>query len=243
MKKLRVPTVVREDVHGVITCPADMAEFLTRVGGYNPNDEPMYRMNWAENIYDTQGGIWQEWAQGTPINERGGTEMDDEGHITPCTTKPLRIVTELREVLRYPNMVGWILERWEPANYFGTRLQWEGGKVPFTQIPFLGPYPEDGRYVLVAGPSLELPSTLELNGAIEETEFKKDEHRGACGRLVRERVNEAEWQYEQNSIKFRQHVEEVIKDQLSPWKRASLAAGRWRNEMAARAGVREHAGN
>lgn len=232
--KLRTPRVLRDEVRGVLRPPREIQEFMLRVGGYTPFGEAMYRMEWAENIYQLEGGIWTEWDDDVPVSERGGLYS---------TATPKSVTVDLREVLRYPGMVGWIIERWESVDYFGGKQSWEAAKVPGTDIPFLGPLNEHGRYVLVSGPSVEMPTTLDIKGAIEQVEWNKDQHHGSVERATQEALNDATYRYEEEGRKLRERAEATFRDAMSPWHSTGLAAGRWRNEMAKRAGITEHAGN
>lgn len=227
--KLKKPRVLRDDIRGVIRAPKEISDFLLRVGGYTPLGEAMYRLQWAENVYEVQGGRWDEWPANLPVNER-------------ChPNKPIRTVVGLQEVVKYVGMVGWILERWKPTPC--TAFQWLQPTVPGTQLPMLGPYPENGIYEHAAGPSVTMPTTEELKAAIEETEWNMDQHDGNVERAVRERVNRAVEAYEEEGRKLRERTEQMVRDVLSPWRSTSLQAGRWRNEAALKAGITEHAGN
>lgn len=227
--KLKKPRVLRDDLRGVLRAPKEIQEFLLRAAGYTPHKEAMYRLVWAENVYEVQGGRWDEWAENLSVNER----------CYPNT--PIRTVVGLQEVVKYVGMVGWILERWKPTPC--SEYQWLAAKVPETHIPMLGPYPENGIYEHAAGPTVTMPTTEELKAAIEETEWNFAQHDGNVERAVRERVARAVEAYKEEGRQLRERTEQMVRDVLSPWRSTSLQAGRWRNEMALRAGITEHAGN
>lgn len=236
---------VRDDNHGPIQPPQSHIDFILRVGGKNPYGEPLYRLVWAENRYRPEGGIWHDWDENLTVQERGGLITDEQGRFRPSDKKPLRIVAEIRKVHKYMGahgpLKGWIIERWQPAFMYGARDSWP--KHPVTGQPILGPWPEFGDYEKVTDPAVHLPALSTIKNAIEKCEFNREYHKQSVEAAVREAVNEAEFRYEE---KMRKEMEEAIaffRDQLSPWNHISLSAGRWREELARRAGVREHAGN
>lgn len=64
------------------------------------------------------------------------------------------------------NLEGWILEKWRPASTFGSPEEWE--RYQFAGIAALGPYPYQGDYEMMAGPTPHLPSEVQLEEAVRE---------------------------------------------------------------------------
>jgi hypothetical protein len=86
--------------------------------GENPYGEAMFRVIWSDSRTDLIGGKWPDG------------------------------VCEYREARRYPNIHGWVLEKWQtPEEYAGTREQYEASqKDPDSGLFTCGPYPQRGEY-------------------------------------------------------------------------------------------------
>jgi hypothetical protein len=236
--------LVRTDIQGEPRAPKSYEEFLRRVGGKNPYGELQYRLVYTDTRFQSQAGMWKDWDPTLSIQERGGMIQNDHGYMIASAATPDRVLLEVRDVLKYPHMPErWILERWCPAHYYGSKASWESLVVPETTLPLMGPFPEFGDYEMVAGPAEELPSHTYLKQAIEACEELREEHRGTVEQVIAERVSDAEYAYEQQSRAEMEENVAFFRDQLSPWGSSSLAAGRWRQDLANRAGVKEHAGN
>lgn len=239
--------IVREDVQGEPIAPKAYEEFLLRVGGKNPFGEPNYRLVHTASRRQLQGGAWKEWDEALSLQERGGMVVDPaSGLVVPSTCKPNKIVKEMRWVLKYVSgFEGWLLERWMPASHYGARDVWNHLHLPEDEdILLLGPYPSEGDYECCSEIVPELPAFEKLHEAIKFQAFCQ-EHllHGDVRQRVIDRVTRAAEEYEQNMEKQAAETEYLVKEFLSPWTSTSLGAGRWRQEMADRAGVREHAGN
>lgn len=234
----------RDDIQGEPMAPKAYVEFLLRVGGKTPLGEPMYRLVHTSTRFARQAGHWKEWAPELSIAERGGMVANDHGYMVASDKQPDRVVTEIREVLLYPHMKDrWVLERWMPAHMYGSREAWERVTLKGTELPILGPYPENGDYQFTAGPAEELPSFEYIQQAISECENLREQHRGTVEEEVLQRVADAEHEAELAAVTFQREVAEAVRDQLQPWTQTTAEAGRWRQSLAERAGVREHAGN
>lgn len=234
---------MRNDLQGEIRAPYSVQDYLTRRGGKNPFGEPMYRLVWAPTRVVKQGGRWHDWDSTIPVNERGGVSYHFESDLViPFQHKPFRIIEEVRETRKYA-FDGWVLERWVPSIMY-PRYEYEK-KIPNTNISFLGPYPENGDYEMCAGGpgQTEIPELSRLDDAIAATEQAKNRHRSSVEQETLQRLNAAQHDYEVQMQKEEVAIREKLRKDRAILFGTSLAAGRVRNELARRAGIREHVGN
>lgn len=257
----------RDDFRGAsLDIPRDLQDACLRFGGKNPYDEPFYRLVIAESRVMKVGGNFVDWDENIPVEEREGilrmsvdcapepmyakvgkrrrrvgTRTSKEVML-PSEAKPLRTVMEIREVQKYPNHTGIILERWFPPSCFGTRTEWESHTTP-NGLPLLGPYPETGSYELVSDASNVMPSISKLRDVISFWE-RNHQNRGETPEARRrKRINDAERKVEQREAKLRQEIVEKLSEGKGILLGTSLAAGRMRQELARKAGLKGHFGN
>ena len=271
---------MRDDIHGVERAPKAYADFLIRVGGRNPFDEPNYRLIWAANRYETIGGEWTDWPEGASVAERGGMVADEYGNVSQSDVKPLRVVTELRKTQKYPicdcqkkvqygycpvcdGIWGWLLEKWYPAHFFGSRDAWYGmgmdnpngeewvveanqALAAFYRdkgIPKLGPYPEQGDYEKVSMSMRQLPPFDSLLSVIQRINRNIVGKSGTPQQRIAKKVYESDMRIEADKEKKKELMKLKIRDRMSAYRGSSLESGRLREELAKRAGLREHCGN
>lgn len=250
--------ISRDDIRGEPRAPQILQDYLGRVGGQNIYGENNFRLVHTSNRYTINGGAFKIWAKGLTVQERGGMVTTESGLLLPSSSKPIRVERGMKPILKYAfdGVHGWLVERWMPASYYGSPENWNRqylkdkdseGRLTreYPDILLLGPYPVHGGFENVSTePAGEIPSMAKLQETVQFQNFVREEILSMeVGELTRQRVNEAEYQYEQERIKYANDVEDMVHDILSPWTSTSLAAGRWRSQMAERAGVREHAGN
>jgi len=235
---------MRDDVRRDGIAPRYIRDLLLRVGGKNPYGEPMYRVVLAESCTSTVGGLWHDWEDNLSLAERGGMVSTDEG-MAPSAHRPQRVVAEMRKVPRYPDMSGWILQRWYPVHMYGVSQQWwEGQRVPGSNVPLLGPYPERGVYEKVSGAGLHQPPALSrLEEAIHKIESGLENQKGTLATRILERTNQLLESAEKIRLQQKQVMKERIREHNFPHRGSSLAAGRLRSRLAERAGLRSHVGN
>ena len=140
----------RPDVLPWARAPKGITDLLTKIGGRNPFREPTFRLSIAEGVLKQAGAEWFKWRDGIPARMMGTMLVDIEGNkVRPPAEVPLSVDAEVRWVRKYPPLKGWILEEWQPAHLLGTREEWEERKVPnHPEIASLGPYPNEGMYML-----------------------------------------------------------------------------------------------
>lgn len=227
--------------------PRETERFLKRYGGITPYDKPKWRLIVSEERLVKEAGVWKDWAEGLTTKEKGGLNFSAASG-TPGVAyqryqnKPIRVVTEVRETQKYPHVSGWILENWFPPTAYGSREEWHSYKADDGVTPMLGPYPECGDYEMQYGPWEKLPGTDLLQGLISQYSSTIANRKGTPWARAVEYLQRAEYAKEKEEKRFREEAAAEFSDVLSPMKSSSLAASRWRNDLARKAGIREHIG-
>jgi hypothetical protein len=172
---------------------------------------------------------------------RENTNIVNEFLNSRMDAAPVRVEFGVSEVPLYP-YEGWVIEKWKPAHTFGAPNEWEAYR--FGGECAIGPYPHHGDYELVAGPTPYMPTAKELEDAVrqqlKETEAKPFNPAQRVFRMVERQ--------EQMREKRQKNRKGLILDYLqdspaSLYKTVSLGAGRVREQMAKRAGLKGHYGN
>jgi hypothetical protein len=211
-------TQERNDILPEGRAPRVVRKFLRQVGGLNPYGEDNYRLVLAQCVMILRGGEWWDWPEDTDIEDQGGITFSEE------------------------------------------KVWWESHRVKGApELMILGPFPERGDYEQTAqwgvagndGLTIktavlqEIPSMERLEEAIASREYQKN-NEVLCGtedwRRVT-RLNELRAQQEEETRKRVERKRAYIKDKMSPYWASSLEAGRLREELAKRAGMRSHVGN
>jgi hypothetical protein len=249
--------IFRNDVRPDGRAPEFIREAILRIGGITPYMEPMYRLIVAESRFLKCDGTWTDWPDYVPVPERGGLiqekAKDQDGTDILVTRQndqiALRTVREIREFHYYGNpekdekaKKGWVLERWLPAHCFGSREQWNRTLRMPDDEPMM-PYPQFGDYEFIDGPCNELPGIEVLRSQIAFTERNLEKRGGNPETRMRERVNAAEREHEKARNKYVEDAYLYLRDKTKPIWGSSLAAGRLREELARKAGLRIHVGN
>src|SRR6202041_3822116 len=108
--------------------PAAIAARITRAGGTNCYGEPNFRVVWGGSRLAWIGGRW--------------TDRDAHGNAT-------REAIEMRRLPKYLPIDRWPIERWMPAESYGSPEQWFAQTTEIEdgiRIAALGPYPSRGDY-------------------------------------------------------------------------------------------------
>jgi hypothetical protein len=109
--------------------PADVALELALAGGRNFFGEPNYRAVWGWSRLDWIGGKWED--------------------REPANGALVREVVELRREPKYLPHDRWHIERWMPAESYGSPAEWHAQTLEIANgrnIAALGPYPSRGDY-------------------------------------------------------------------------------------------------
>ncbi len=110
--------------------PAYVARALRLAGGINRFGRPNFRAVWGWNRLCWIGGKWED--------------RDATGQL-------LKEAVELRLEPKYWPAERWHIERWCPAEMYGSPAQWYAQTLEVENgrsIPALGPYPQRGEYEL-----------------------------------------------------------------------------------------------
>jgi hypothetical protein len=232
-----------------------MRETLKRRGGVNAMGFPVYRMVWSENVMEQVGGLWHEWDADLTIEDRGGIEAGADGRPTLSHHRPDRVVAELRTVPTYSHLeiAGWVVERWYPPAFFGSPQEWashvvltldgDGQPTVPSNIPRLGAYPSQGRYLMIVGPLPKEPTINYVEDYIAWWEQRRASFPADAEQYVREQVELATKRDEENSDRAIRENHDRLMASVSPLTSTSLEAGRWRSAMFERAGHTAHIGN
>jgi hypothetical protein len=166
MKTKRFTKPPRADCPPHGQAPRSIQNWLLRVGGCNPYREPNYRLVLAQYVLQWSGGEWNDFADDATLAERGGLDFENVGLevetpdgkvkrgsklvlLGEHSRKLLRTVIEERQEPRYPNLQGWLLQRWYPGSHpaYGDRETWEKTTLKGRpDIHCLGPFPVYGEY-------------------------------------------------------------------------------------------------
>jgi len=108
--------------------PASIQTRVRQAGGTNRYGEPNFRVVWGGSRLAWIGGRW--------------TDRDANGN-------QVRETVELRRVPKYLPEDRWHIERWMPAESYGSPEQWVAQTTEIedgVRIAALGPYPSRGDY-------------------------------------------------------------------------------------------------
>lgn len=256
----------RSDVFAEGVAPDEVRECLVEAGGLNPYGEPIYRLTIAEQTRFLQGGEWSEWPDGISLQDRGGIHVDEGGVVRQEPPgKPLRVVTEMRWIVRYPVLEGWILQEWFPSHHYGAPEDWYKYTVHgHPELCRLGPYPEQGDYELALpfgwgqakdehvkqiDPRFQgrpgLPTLHALRMAIAYGEHCRN-YWSLLKPEARIRMRENQ-ELEHQALRERWEHDrriDLIRDAMSPLLSTSLEAGRWREQLVRDGQIKTgHVGN
>lgn len=155
--------------------------------------------------------------------------------------QPLRVDRGMVEVEVYP-YEGWIVEKWKPAHTFGSRSEWESYR--FDGQPAAGPYPSEGDYELIAGPTPHVPTSQQLEDAVKQHFRDMDDKPASAAQRVMRMVERREQEQKRRTKERKSQMQAFLKDSpASLYKTVSLGAGRVRSEMAEKLGLKGHYGN
>lgn len=189
-------------------------------------------------------------------------EMDVPARVSLKSNQPLRVVEEMRWIKIYPHDKGWMLQAWYPASFYSPS-HYEVTVTGRPDLPLLGTFPSKGQYERQFGYILKglryetfpsMPGESWMERAIQHHESRigkinpnldeDDPARNLRMVLTLEEMKEARMVYEKSQ---QEELESKIKDKIGPIFGSSLAAGRYREELAnqarAKGVVIGHCGN
>lgn len=140
--------------------PRWLIDELREYGGTNPHGDAIWRMVLAENCRIHCFGWLNHMPEGLKIHEL-------PENAKPTDVEPTRIEDGDFWLPRYPNVKGWILQRWYPPSAWGTREQWEGERARDGKRRLLAAYPQRGDYMMMpCGPWRSIAEAGDLKEAI-----------------------------------------------------------------------------
>lgn len=235
--------------------PPVISETLIRRSGKTPSGHPIYRLVRSESIFERVGGYWNDWDENLNIQDRGGIETSEEGKPTKSHHLLDRAVAEIRTVPTYSHLEhqGWILERWFPAAYFGSPDTWfshvvmlpdeKGALTRPSMLPRWPDYPQDGKYLMIAGTFGAIPALGFLEDFISFREGKMASFPQDIEKHMKMREQECLERDRKASQKAQAENESRLMASVAPLTSTSLEAGRWRSKLFERAGETSHIGN
>lgn len=249
--------IIRNDLkNSGAVIPAGLLATIKRVGGTNLYDEPMFRLVRAEDRITKASGEWNIWPENASLDERGGLGIEHAQQLLKAgasanqiseyfaerlSTQPIRVVRGMQETPLYA-FSGWILEKWKPAHMFGSPQEWYSFR--FEGEAALGPYPENGEYELVAGPTPYMLTEGQVEDAIRQHFREMDEKPVSAAQRVLVLLNRIEEQQKQLRKKIAAEAKAMESDgPMSLRNRLSLGAGRVIQAEATKAGLKGHFGN
>lgn len=227
--------------------PEKYVKELTRHGGTTPYGDPLFRLILCGQRTIKQAFLWEDWPDDVPYEQRHGIVTNPEtGKPVETQWRPITSRIEMREVVYYhdqdPNE--WVLERWWPP--FESPQAWYAPERCMNgnpDLPKSGPYPTHGAYLFCAGTFPEAPEFGFLADMISMWNQRREAMEQDAEKYAKQQVDAAEWNHAQRREKAVANMEAHVRDLLSPITTMSLGAGRWRQQMAERAGFRSHIGN
>lgn len=120
-----------------LTAPLHLRRAMLARGGVNQYGEPMYRLVRAEARKRLAWGRWHEWPRGLKTRFKN-----------PEINRALRSFIGVKPVPMYPGENGWVLERFSPADSFGSNVQWYSPESMGGTKRWMGP---EVGYILASG--------------------------------------------------------------------------------------------
>lgn len=117
--------------------PRHLTAEIARYGGLNPFGGPIFRVVLAQNVLEQTFGTMRHM----PLIDVDA--VDDVPEIEPEYFSSGEIM-----IPRY-NECGWILERWFPAQAWGSQLEWESETSQDEVTKLKGEFPRHGDYFMV----------------------------------------------------------------------------------------------
>lgn len=195
----------RHDIAGR-SAPVWLRRLLLRRYGRTPFGEPRYRLVWAPSRLETSGGEWNDWDASSSLADRQAGKR-----------APLRRRQELRWVRKYPGEACWLIERWVPAENYGSPEQWyrpltDGGTRLPCGICACGEYPRFGDYEDIGVRMHWYPTERHLTAAVDAVERQREQMSGSVLGRARRRTRAAEREQERRDREFETAACELFED-------------------------------
>lgn len=188
---------------------------------------------------ERSGGTWVEWDAALAACDRGKPGRS-----------PLRRVVAMRWVPKYPGETCWLIERWTPANAYGTPEQWyrpvvDGGTVLPCGIACCGDYPRFGDYEDIGARMHWYPTERHVTAAIDASERVRNALPATAFGRARRRTWNAVRDQEKRDAEFDRLAMDVMDDAMPAFHGAPVVGygGSHRPalvELAEGIGIRQH---
>lgn len=221
------------------SAPAWLQRLLLRRYGRTPFGEPRYRLVWAPSRLEPSGGEWTDWQANTSLADRNTGQQ-----------VPWRRRLELRWVTKYPGETCWLIERWVPAESYGSPALWyrpiaEGGTRLACGICACGDYPHFGDYEDIGARMYWYPSEGQVTTAVDAVERRRERAAGTPLGRARQRTLVAEREQERRDLAFDTAAQELFADAAPAFGGAPMVGygGSARPSLvslAERIGIRQH---
>ena len=209
--------------------PTAVTKAITDHGGRNPYGRPMWRLIRAELHLSKKRGVWHTFPDGTLEQ----VVRDEQGRFLHNPLHALRVEYGVRETPMYP-FKGWILERWLPAETWGSREEWNAD---------WGPYPEAGDYFIMSTALDQMPPTEYLREQISKWERDWETRPRTLEKAYRLFMQEEREQQQKEQEHIEAELAGFYRGEIKPiFNTVSLGAQKVRNEVQASIGRDSHLG-
>jgi hypothetical protein len=174
------------------------------------------------------------------LQKQLGGQLDEFINGRLQAGKPLSVERGMKDIPVY-NFTGFILEKWKPADTFGTPMEWT--RFRFEGQAALGPYPTYGAYELISGPTPYMPTSEQVETAIRREARELNERSVSPQERVLKMMQEIEAIEEAEARETHRNIDAAYKETSVLMNRISLGAGKVRQELANKAGLDGHYGN
>jgi hypothetical protein len=222
--------------HPELDAPRALQQAIARAGGNNPYGLPLWRLVLAQNCVVKRAGIFHDLGKG----EQQIYQIIDGMRVARKLDDTVTI--GLKEVPKYP-VDGWIMERWFPPEAWGTPEQWHSHLGEAGMQIMASEYPSRGDYWLINGPFEHIPELSDLENSIAMHEHAMRNRPTNYMAYLKKVISDEESAREARREKMEKDLIYLRKNELVPvLKSTSLEAQRFRNQLQADCGLREHLG-
>jgi len=194
---------------------------LASYGGRTPDMRPLWRLVLAKNRRVRIAGVMTTMPRG----------------VVPEDTEPLRTEEGVFWVKRYGD-AGWVLERWFPADIWGTEAEWNAEKSgPDNRTQMRAAWPRNGDYFLMGGPWPQMPAAETLKEAIRVQVREEQTRPVDWANHLRAELAEEMLERERQAAAYEDYLAAIARQAVSPLMGStSQAAQRTRNRLAVEIG-------
>jgi hypothetical protein len=211
--------------------PGHVNDLVKRLGGTNEYGKPKWRVVLSERRTSKTKGLWLKHPDGE-LEEFVPLGRDGKGNtVFGRKEATVTSVVEVRETPVWPHK-GWILERWMPAETWGTKADWNYD---------LGPYPNEGDYFMILGPWPEIPNATFLEQQLQIWNREWDARPTDFNKVYSQYVYEKQERERKEQEEAEREFMAFLRSETTPiMKSTSLEAQRLRQRAGRAAGVKSH---